>query len=293
MSLGKVAGPAAELGSVRTRCLPRIRQQTWQIAASQSPPRMLECATSVPARERCGRLHHRSDARRRRWASASPDPDGHPDAADHRIAPIGLLQDDRRLSRAPHGGLAHRPPACPCRAAPLPGQRTELAGAAGLVLAEDLVSLVAQPPFDTSAMDGYAVAGGGPWTVRGEVRAGHEWPERLQNGDAVGISTWAPVPRGTNSVIPVEVVVRHDLLITTSTGRAPAAGLHIRRSGENAPRGAVLAPAGTRISPAMLGLCAAAGHDTVVARPRPSVRLIVTGDELLTAAQAGAVGCGT
>jgi molybdopterin molybdotransferase len=173
-------------------------------------------------------------------------------------------------------------------ARPLPGCSVELAAAAGLVLAEDLVSRVAQPAFDTSAMDGYAVAGRGPWTVLGEVRAGRQWLGCLRAGEAVAISTGAPVPAGSQAVLPVEGTTRSGDEVSSLDGSAPGPGHHIRRTGENSPAGAVLADAGSVVSPAMLGLAAAAGHDRISVRPRPRVRLLVTGDELVTAGTGGA-----
>ncbi|AEA23602.1 MoeA domain protein domain I and II [Pseudonocardia dioxanivorans CB1190] len=171
---------------------------------------------------------------------------------------------------------------------PLPGRPVELAAAAGLVLAEDLVSRVAQPAFDTSAMDGYAVAGRGPWTVLGEVRAGRQWPGCLRPGEAVAISTGAPVPAGARAVLPVEDTSRSGDEVRGLDGCAPEPGRHIRRTGENSPAGALLADSGSVVSPAMLGLAAAAGHDDLVVRPRPRVRLLITGDELVTAGPGGA-----
>ncbi|GEL21754.1 molybdopterin molybdenumtransferase MoeA [Pseudonocardia sulfidoxydans NBRC 16205] len=166
---------------------------------------------------------------------------------------------------------------------PLPGRPVELADAAGLVLAEDLVGLVPQPAFDTAAMDGYAVAGEGPWTVVGEVRAGS-----LRAGEAVAISTGAPVPAGALAVLPVEDTVRRSDEVAGADGAMPAPGRHIRRTGENSPAGEILAAAGSSVRPAMLGLAAAAGHDRLTVRPRPRVRLLVTGDELVTAGPGGA-----
>ncbi|MGW6008375.1 hypothetical protein [Streptomyces sp. NPDC055210] len=70
-------------------------------------------------------------------------------------------------------------------------------------------------------------------------------------------------------------------------GPAPAPGRHIRRTGEDALAGVCLAPAGTRVGPALLGLAAACGHDTLPVRPRPRVRILVTGDELIHSGRPG------
>lgn len=129
-------------------------------------------------------------------------------------------------------------------------------------------------------MDGYAVAGPGPWLrSAGAVRAGAvEAPGELAEGEAVEISTGAQVPRGAEAVLPLEHAVRAG---ATVRGPAPTPGKHIRRAAEDAAAGACLAPAGTRAGPALLGLAAACGHDTLPVRPQPRVRILVTGDELI------------
>ena len=73
-----------------------------------------------------------------------------------------------------------------------------------LVLAEDLAARIALPSFDTSAMDGWAVAGAGPWAIVGESLAGRPWPERLEAGRAVAIATGGVVPEGAEAVIRSE-----------------------------------------------------------------------------------------
>ncbi|NEC06183.1 molybdopterin-binding protein [Streptomyces sp. SID7909] len=165
---------------------------------------------------------------------------------------------------------------------PLPATRVPLADAAGFTLAGALRSPQPMPGFDTAAMDGYAVGPGvGPWRVRGVVRAGGVWTGgTLHAGEAVGISTGAPVPAGAHAVVPLERATRSGDLVH---GPSAAEGRHIRRAGEDAPAGSVLAPAGTRIGPALLGLAAACGEDTLPVRPRPRVRVLVTGDELTRA----------
>lgn len=107
-------------------------------------------------------------------------------------------------------------------------------------------------------------------------------------GEAVAISTGAPVPAGARAVLPVEDTSRSGDEVRGLDGCAPEPGRHIRRTGENSPAGALLADSGSVVSPAMLGLAAAAGHDDLVVRPRPRVRLLITGDELVTAGPGGA-----
>ncbi|WP_329403663.1 molybdopterin molybdotransferase MoeA [Streptomyces virginiae] len=163
-------------------------------------------------------------------------------------------------------------------ACPLPARTVPLRDAAGLTLADGLPTLRPLPGFDTAAMDGYAVSGTGPWRVRAAVRAGAPWAGVLGAAECVEISTGAEVPTGAHAVLPLESAV------TTDDGRVsgpvPPPGRHIRRTGEDAPAGRRLAPAGTRIGPALLGLAASCGHDTLPVRPRPRVGVLVTGDEL-------------
>lgn len=133
------------------------------------------------------------------------------------------------------------------------------------------------PPFDCSAMDGYAVRGPGPWRVTGQVLAGEVGGGELTDGAAVEVATGAPVPTGCEGVVPYEAGVRVDDELT-----APAPlGRHVRRRGEEVPAWTALLPAGTRLSPAAAGLAAAVGTDTLSVAPRPRVAVLVTGSELV------------
>ena len=167
---------------------------------------------------------------------------------------------------------------------PLPPHRVPLAAAAGLTLAADLCASTPLPAFDTAAMDGYAVAGTGPYRIVGQVVAGSCWGGTLQAGEAVAISTGALVPAGAIAVLRLEQALRAGPELH---GPLLAAGTHIRRAGEDAAPGAVLAPTGTPVRPALLGLAAACGHDSVLIRPRPTVTVLVTGDELVTSGPSG------
>ncbi|MFB7030751.1 MULTISPECIES: molybdopterin molybdotransferase MoeA [unclassified Streptomyces] len=160
---------------------------------------------------------------------------------------------------------------------PVPARRVPLAAAAGHTLAEDLLALGPLPAFDTAAMDGFAVAGRGPWVLRGSARAGTPWPGLLAPGHCVEISTGAHVPPGASAVLPLEAA---SVTAGRVSGPALADGRHVRRTGEDAEAGARLAPAGTRVGPALLGLAATGGHDTLPVRPGPRVTVLVTGDEL-------------
>lgn len=174
--------------------------------------------------------------------------------------------------------LAHAAPQ------PLATRRVPLSRAAGLTMAAEIRSRVPLPAFDTAAMDGYAVAGPGPWRLRGQIRAGTIWTGTLAPGQAVEISTGAQVPVGAEAVLPLELALRDGLIVS---GAMPSAGTHIRRTGEDAPARTVLAPAGSRIGPALLGLAATCGYDTLLVRPRPRVRILITGEELTHSGASG------
>ncbi|MER8005227.1 molybdopterin molybdotransferase MoeA [Streptomyces sp. NPDC094149] len=157
-----------------------------------------------------------------------------------------------------------------------------LDAALGLTLAVPLDALTDLPSFDTSAMDGWAVAGPGPWDVRDEgVLAGQAEPQPLTDGEAVRIATGARIPPDTTAVLRTE----HGR--TDAQGRLHALrdmhhGQDIRPRGQECRSGDQLLPVGTVVTPAVLGLAAAAGYDTLAAVPRPRVEVLVLGDELLT-----------
>ncbi|MFF3612509.1 molybdopterin molybdotransferase MoeA [Streptomyces sp. NPDC002580] len=170
-----------------------------------------------------------------------------------------------------------------------------LDAALGLVLAAPLTALTDLPSFDTSAMDGWAVAGPGPWEVRKDgVLAGHAAPERLADGEAVRIATGARVPREATAVLRSEHGRLDDkgrlhASDARSSGSARsrgslvvAHGQDIRPRGQECRSGDQLLPLGALVTPVVLGLAAAAGYDTLAVVPRPRAEVLVLGDELLT-----------
>ncbi|KPI23220.1 MoeA domain protein domain I and II [Actinobacteria bacterium OK074] len=194
-----------------------------------------------------------------------------------------------REQRHPHGQATPWPRARALagRAARAVRPRTPLSvpldAALGLVLAAPLTALTDLPSFDTSAMDGWAVAGPGPWDVRGEgILAGHADPPGLGDGEAVRIATGARVPPDATAVLRSEHG-RLDDKGRLHAGREAAHGQDIRPRGQECRSGDQLLPTGTLVTPAVLGLAAAAGYDTVTVLPRPRVEILILGDELLTA----------
>jgi molybdopterin molybdotransferase len=160
---------------------------------------------------------------------------------------------------------------------PLTAQRRPLEQCAGTCLAAALVAAGPLPAFDVAAMDGYAVAGAGPWQLVGEVLAGSTWDRPLATGTAVVVGTGARLPAGTDAVLQVEHAQRRGDRVHGEV----AAGRHVRRTGEECAQGDPLLPTGTPVTARVLGLAAASGADELQVTPRPRVLALVTGDELL------------
>ncbi|MBY6365949.1 NTP transferase domain-containing protein [Rhodococcoides corynebacterioides] len=167
---------------------------------------------------------------------------------------------------------------------PRPPVAGRLADHPGGTLADPVVAARPFPTFDTSAMDGWAVVGAPPWVVDDAVvvTAGVRAPVTVGDGRAVRIATGAPVPLQA-SVIRDEYVTR--------TGRhlhrrsdAPVRD-DARRIGEDWTAGAVIAPAGSPISPAVVSAALSAGVESALLRTAPRVHVVVSGDELTDAAE--------
>jgi molybdopterin molybdotransferase len=150
--------------------------------------------------------------------------------------------------------------------------------AAGRFLARDLSARRTQPARDLSMMDGFAIAGPGPWAVIGEARAGLPFEGSLRPGEAVRIATGAACPAGTEGIVIVE-----DAAIDGALLRAPPPepGRWIRRRGFDFAEGRTLLEAGARIGPAQIALARAGGHGTLEVARRPLVAVVECGDELV------------
>ncbi|MFI2117323.1 molybdopterin molybdotransferase MoeA [Streptomyces rubiginosohelvolus] len=163
--------------------------------------------------------------------------------------------------------------------------RLTLDRALGHVLAEALGALTDLPSFDTSAMDGWAVAGPGPWAFEAGagLLAGRGPAAALPDGTAVRIATGARVPPETTAVIRSEHAHIDEARGLLHARRSVVTGQDIRPRGQECRSGEQLVPAGTVVTPAVLGLAAAAGYDALPVVPRPRVDILVLGDELLNA----------
>jgi molybdopterin molybdotransferase len=192
-----------------------------------------------------------------------------------------------------------------------------LSEALGRVIAEPVSSTTDLPPWDNSAMDGYAVRAADTATatedepvkldVLGEVRAGHAPEVEVSRGGAVRIATGAPVPHRADAVVPVELTTPLDASGAPAgprgrdaTGPVPAA-IHvhaavaprgsIRRAGSDLAFGATILQAGAFVTAAGIALAAGAGVPQLSVHRRPQVYVMATGDEVKPAGQAlGAAG---
>lgn len=181
-------------------------------------------------------------------------------------------------------------------AGPLPAERRSVGGAAGCVLAADVIARVPSPAFTNSAMDGFACrraeleTAGLPasFPVSADIPAGSA-PAPLASGTVARIMTGAPVPEGADAIVPVEdtsipagpaelpTEVRIDIL--------PRPGAHFRRRGEIMSAGDPVAFAGETVAPFSVGGILAAGVDEVDVLPTPRVLVVSTGAELTERAE--------
>ena len=173
------------------------------------------------------------------------------------------------------------------------------------MLAAAVIASTALPPWDNSAMDGYAIRADDVrhatdatpvrLTVVGEVRAGRAPEVRVLTDTAVRIATGAPIPPGADAVVPVEATTpldeagRPGSRGRDAAGPLPAAclvheavpvGAAIRRAGSDVEDGVEVVAAGVAVTPAVVALAAGVGSATVLVRRRPVVAVMATGDEV-------------
>jgi molybdopterin molybdotransferase len=176
---------------------------------------------------------------------------------------------------------------------PLAREDVALDVALGRVLAEDLVAESALPPFDSSAMDGFAVRAGDlagadahrpvALDVIDESRAGEPARSALAAGQAIAISTGAVLPAGADAIVPVERTRRENGHVHVA--ECPQIGAHLRRAGEDAAAGSRVLASGTTLGPAQLGMLASLGRAHASCARAPHVSVLVSGDELLAAGE--------
>ncbi len=169
--------------------------------------------------------------------------------------------------------------------APLGEETVSVSDADGRVLARDLAATLTQPPFNSSAMDGYAIFGsaaaspGDRWQVVGQSAAGRGFSGAVARGEAVRIFTGAPVPETCGTVVIQENVTRDgDAIVATD---ATTAGANIRVAGVDFRAGEIALRRGRRLDPHALTLAAAMGQASLPVIRRPVVAILATGDELV------------
>jgi molybdopterin molybdotransferase len=177
---------------------------------------------------------------------------------------------------------------------PLGAERVPLDDAASRVLAEDVIAPAPMPPFDYSAMDGYALgardlAGPGPWElpVAGESAAGGDLPD-LVPGSACRIYTGARLPEGADTILMQENVDRRGDAIAFKS--VPRPGEYVRRRGGDLNEGAVGLARGTRLSPGHVALAAGLERPQLLVARRPVVTVLCSGDELRSPGEPGKPG---
>ncbi len=160
--------------------------------------------------------------------------------------------------------------------------------AQGLILASPAVALWNMPRWDNSAMDGFAFAADQvktPTTLQivGHSFAGHPFSGHLKTGEAVRITTGAPIPDGADTAVPLEEIVDegNSVLLKNPVFK----GQHVRYRGEEFKANEELLPAGTQLYAGGISLLASAGVDQVRVMPSPKVAIFSTGDELVELGQ--------
>lgn len=171
---------------------------------------------------------------------------------------------------------------------PLAGVAMPLLDAQSHALAAEVLAPISLPPYDNSAMDGYAlraadVAGASSeepvvLDIVGEASAGHAFRGKLAAGQVARIMTGAPLPTGADAVLPDEEATVHDRHLVVAA--ALFAGRHVRRAGEDVVAGSRVLAAGVALGPAGLALLAALGLAEARVVRRPRVAVLTTGDEL-------------
>jgi molybdopterin molybdotransferase len=176
---------------------------------------------------------------------------------------------------------------------PLSPRRVPLGEAAGLVLAEDVVSEVNSPPYDKAMMDGYAVRSVDRQPERQiveEIAAGDVPRIPLTPGTAARLMTGAPLPDGADAVVPLEQTEQIGKTTIRLRQVDPPAGLHVLRLGTALREGDTVLRSGSLLRPIEIAILAEIGRAMVTAIPRPRVAILPTGNELVAVGEKPSVG---
>lgn len=170
-------------------------------------------------------------------------------------------------------------------ASPTASIRVPLSEAVGKVLTSNIVALTDLPPFSASRVDGWAVAGQGPWEILDSINAGDVSTSQLTAGQCVHIATGAALPSGTTACLRDEWSSREGSTVTAA--HELSHGQDIRPAGYEAHQDEVVVLNGTLITPGVLGVIAACGHDAVEVHRRLTVNVLIFGNELVTSGTSG------
>jgi len=168
---------------------------------------------------------------------------------------------------------------------PLGAEQVALSEALGRVLAEDVAARRTQPPWDVSAMDGYAVRAAdvahvpARLKVVGAAPAGQAYAGTVGRGQAVRIFTGAPMPQGADAVVIQEDTLRQGDTVEIREGAA--AGTYVRPAGLDFREGEVRLKRGERLDPRRIGLAAAMNRPWLKVHRRPRIAILPTGDEVV------------
>ncbi|MFJ5813969.1 molybdopterin molybdotransferase MoeA [Streptomyces sp. NPDC093108] len=300
------SGEAQPMGRPHATEQPRSMDRPCPAGDSEEAPRSPSpdhSADTAPVRHDRHECEHRYGPEH----ESLPQPPHLPDLPDLPTSPPPPPSPPTRGHRHSVSWEEARALAVRCgRAVVVRGGTIPLDGALGHVLAEPLVAFTDLPSFDTSAMDGWVVSGPGPWKIREPagagnkaetvskkstgtgsgrgmgILAGQSAPAALADGDAVRIATGARIPADANAVIRSEHAHVDETRGLLHAQQRVLPGQDIRPRGQECRAGDQLMPAGTLVTPAVLGLAAAAGYDALAVVPRPRVDVLVLGDELLT-----------
>lgn len=204
---------------------------------------------------------------------------GHAPGHGHGSGQSVSWEEARRIARAA-GALLPAPQS----------ERLPLGEAIGRRLSQPVRAPMPLPHYDSSAMDGFAVRGPGPWTLIEDAESGdlHRRRIRLETGHAAPVLTGSLLPEGTEGILRTEHSARTaDGHLAAAEGHAAPFGKDMRRAGSELPEGSELAPAGTLLTARRIAQLSAAGGDSVDVQERPLLSLAVTGNEVIASGLPG------
>ncbi|KAA8674728.1 molybdopterin molybdotransferase MoeA [Clostridium sp. HV4-5-A1G] len=172
----------------------------------------------------------------------------------------------------------------------LPLEKKDILSCLNKILAEDIYSKDDLPPFDKSAMDGYAIKSddtrncdtenAAEFEIKGSIKAGDYCEDELKSGEAFKIMTGAPLPKGADAVIEIEKVEVKGSILKVS--QIVNKDNNVVKLGEETKVGELALNRGSKIRPVEIGLLASLGYSSVNVYKSPTVALIITGDELVS-----------